>query len=164
MNMKPQSVPLAAWSILTLAALASCSKEEQTPPPMAPTQQAYPPQAAQPGYQQPAQPGYQQAAPVQPGYQQPAQPAAQPGYQQPPAQPGYPAQPAPAAPAAAPLSQPSPIATPCTADAQCLTHRCNVAAGKCAWPCQGSGDCQPGFQCVSPMCIPNMPAQTPPVQ
>src|SRR6188474_2491266 len=53
----------------------------------------------------------------------------------------------PASPGAAtggPLSTPNPLALPCTADANCLTHRCNVAAQKCAWPCQTDNDCMPG--------------------
>src|ERR1041384_1823889 len=41
----------------------------------------------------------------------------------------------------APLSTPNPLSPPCTADANCLTHRCNVAAQKCAWPCQTDNDC-----------------------
>jgi hypothetical protein len=70
-----------------------------------------------------------------------------------------PASPAPGAapPAtAAALSQPSPLALPCSTDAQCLTHRCNVAAGKCAWPCQTDGDCMPGNACIAPTCLPKL--------
>jgi hypothetical protein len=62
----------------------------------------------------------------------------------------------PAAPAGAPLSQPNPLALPCTQDAHCLTHRCNVAAGKCAWPCQTDNDCMPGNACISPTCLPKL--------
>lgn len=61
----------------------------------------------------------------------------------------------PAAPAA-PLSQPNALALPCTTDAQCLTHRCNVAAGKCAWPCQRDADCVPGNSCIAPTCLPKL--------
>jgi CyaY protein len=57
---------------------------------------------------------------------------------------------------AAPLSQPNALALPCTTDAQCLTHRCNVAAGKCAWPCQSDNDCVPGNACVAPTCLPKL--------
>jgi hypothetical protein len=40
---------------------------------------------------------------------------------------------------------------------QCLSHRCNLQVGKCAWPCQSNDDCNPGFQCVSPACVPALP-------
>ena len=105
------------------------------------------PPAAQAGYPTQAP----NAAPIQQpaGYgagtaQQPAVLAASPA-------PGA----APAAPAAA-LSQPSPLALPCSTDAQCLTHRCNVPAGKCAWPCQTDGDCMPGNACIAPTCLPKL--------
>jgi hypothetical protein len=62
-------------------------------------------------------------------------------------QPNEPA-PGPAAP------DPSALAFPCTMDANCLTHRCNTALGRCAWPCQSDADCQPNTQCVTPACIP----------
>ena len=54
------------------------------------------------------------------------------------------------------LSTPSPFALPCTADANCLTHRCNVAAQKCAWPCQTDNDCMPGNACIAPTCLPKL--------
>ena len=66
-----------------------------------------------------------------------------------------PATPPAAAPAAA-LSQPGPLALPCATDAQCLTHRCNVSAGKCAWPCQTDNDCVPGMACIAPTCLPKL--------
>jgi hypothetical protein len=94
----------------------------------------------------------------QPAPQQPINTA----YPPPTAQPTQPTQPAPAptvpAPApttAATLSTPSPMALPCTADANCLTHRCNTAAGKCAWPCQADTDCNPGNRCMGGACIPS---------
>ena len=62
----------------------------------------------------------------------------------------------PAAPVGAPLSQPNPLALGCTQDIHCLTHRCNVAAGKCAWPCQTDNDCMPGNTCISPTCLPKL--------
>ncbi len=136
--------------------LGCASKEE--PPPAQPGQ-------PQPGYGQapsgyPAQQYPQQPYPQQQypqGQQQyPQQPAA--GYP-PPQQPGYPAPAAPAPATTGTTSQPSPIAFPCSTDAQCLSHRCNVAAGKCAWPCQTANDCAPGFQCMAPTCIPGAPAQ-----
>ena len=130
----------------------ACSKKEETPPPAQPGQYPY---QQQPGY--PAQqPGYPAQ---QPGYpaQQPGYPAQQPGY--PAQQPGYPA-PAPGtapAPTTAPTSQPSAVAFPCQSDVQCLSHKCNMQVGKCSWPCQSNDDCQPGFQCVSPACVPALP-------
>jgi len=63
---------------------------------------------------------------------------------------------APAAAAAGPLSTPNPLALPCTVDANCLTHRCNVAAQKCAWPCQTDNDCMPGNACIAPTCLPKL--------
>ncbi|HEX2669905.1 MAG TPA: hypothetical protein VHM25_03480, partial [Polyangiaceae bacterium] len=56
----------------------------------------------------------------------------------------------------APLSTPNPLALPCTTDANCLTHRCNVAAQKCAWPCQTDNDCMPGNACITPTCLPKL--------
>jgi hypothetical protein len=141
--------------------IAACSKKDETPPAAQPgqypAQQGYPPAAGAEQY--PQQPGY--PAQQQPGYpaqQQPGYPPQQPGYpsQQPAAQPGYPAAP-PAA--GAPTSQPSPVAFPCQSDIQCLSHRCNVQVGKCSWPCQSNNDCQPGFQCVTPACVPALPQQ-----
>ncbi len=125
----------------------ACAKSEETPPP------AYgQPAPAQPGYGQPgyAQPGYAQPAPQQPGY-------AQPGYAQPaptqpaadPNQPGY-AQPAPAA----TLSTPAALAFPCQQDATCLGHKCSPQAQKCVWPCQNDNDCQTGYRCMAPACVP----------
>ena len=46
------------------------------------------------------------------------------------------------------------MAFPCQSDATCVTHRCNMTTGRCAWPCQTNDDCQAGNQCVSPMCVP----------
>ncbi|HYQ41394.1 MAG TPA: hypothetical protein VER11_05495 [Polyangiaceae bacterium] len=66
------------------------------------------------------------------------------------------ANPAPATSAAPPLSTPNPLALPCTVDAHCLTHRCNVAAQKCAWPCQTDNDCIPGNTCIAPTCLPKL--------
>ena len=54
------------------------------------------------------------------------------------------------------LSQPGPLALPCKADVQCLTHHCNLAAGKCAWPCQTDNDCMPGNACIAPTCLPKL--------
>ena len=83
----------------------------------------------------------------------------QPGYGQQAPPPGY-GQPAPAPGQAAPASgQPSPFALPCQTDATCGTHKCNVQAQKCAWPCASNVDCAAGFSCMgaggpTAMCIP----------
>jgi len=66
-----------------------------------------------------------------------------------------PASSAPSAPSA-PLSTPNPLALPCTVDANCVTHRCNVPAQKCAWPCQTDNDCMPGNACIAPTCLPKL--------
>jgi hypothetical protein len=107
-----------------------------------------------------AQPGAQAGYPAQAPNAVPIQQA--PGYgdgtaQQPAVLAASPA-PATAAPGAAPaaLSQPNPLALPCSTDVQCLTHRCNVAAGKCAWPCQTDNDCMPGNACIAPTCLPKL--------
>jgi hypothetical protein len=62
---------------------------------------------------------------------------------------------APGAPTAA-LSTPNPFALPCTVDANCLTHRCNVAVQRCTWPCQTDNDCMPGNACIAPTCLPKL--------
>ena len=139
--------PILTGSVIAtafvLAALGACKKDD--PPPQNPSgwQQGQP----QPGYGQP-QPGYGQPPPA--GY-----PQQQPGYppqQQPQPQPTAAPPPATGAPAAG--MNPNPQGVPCTADAQCLTHKCNTAAGKCSWPCQGPADCAAGMQCLAPICVP----------
>jgi hypothetical protein len=52
------------------------------------------------------------------------------------------------------------MAFPCQNDTTCLAHKCNVQAGRCAWPCQSNNDCQPGFQCMAPQCVPAMGGAT----
>ena len=139
----------ATLGVATMCFIGACSKNEEQPPPAQPGQ--YPAYQQQPGYP-PA--GQQQQYPQQQQPQYPAQPT-YPQQQQP-----YPAQPA--APGAAPAgttSQPSAVAFPCQTDVQCLSHRCNVQVGKCSWPCQSNDDCQPGFQCVTPACVPTLPQQ-----
>jgi len=128
------SMRLAMFVSVGLALGAGACKKSSDQPA---TQAGYPTQAPN-------------AAPVQqaPGYgtgtaQQPAVLAASPA-------------PATGAAPAAALSQPNPLALPCSTDAQCLTHRCNVAAGKCAWPCQSDNDCIPGNACIAPTCLPKL--------
>ena len=132
--------------------------------------QAYPQQPGQypqqPGQAYPQQPGQYPQQPGQAYPQQPGQYPQQPGQAYPPQPAPVPAQPVPgtAQPAPAPgqapsqggMSEPDPRAFPCTADGDlvCGAHRCNVAAGKCAWPCQSPADCQPGNQCVATLCVP----------
>lgn len=146
----------ARWLTAALAGTfllaTACKKNEEQPPPQQPYGQPAP---GQPGY---GQPGYAQPGqPAQPGYGQPGQPA-QPGY----GQPGQPAQPDPYAqqqatpqPAPAPTtSQPSAVAFPCQQDATCLGHKCSLEHGKCVWPCQSDNDCQTGYRCMAPACVP----------
>lgn len=151
--MRKIALGAALLGVVALSFSGACSKKEETPPPAQPGQ--YPAYPQQPGY-----PAQQQQYPQQQyPQQQPGYPAAQPTYPQQQQQPGYPAAPPPgAAPGAAP-SQPSAVAFPCQTDVQCLSHRCNVQVGKCSWPCQSNEDCQPGFQCVAPACVPTLPQQ-----
>jgi len=136
-----------AISIIVSALVVSgCKKKDDAVPP------------AQGGYgQQPqgayGQPGYGQAGYGQPAPQGYGQPAPQ-GYGQPPPQQGYGQAPAPTA--TGTMSTPSPQAFPCQADATCLSHRCNTAVGRCAWPCQSNADCNTGFQCMAPACVPSL--------
>ena len=106
-------------------------KQEESPPPQAPYQP------------------YPQPVPTQPAPAPTAAPAPTPAPTTPAPAP-VPGQPAPAG----SLSQPSPMALPCTADANCLTHRCNTQFGKCAWPCQTDNDCMPGNGCMAGACVP----------
>lgn len=82
------------------------------------------------------------------------------GYGQQPVQPAQPAQPAPTqTPAAAAASPtPSPLATPCKSDPECIGAKCNVAAGKCQFPCGSNNDCQAGWACALQMGQVCMPA------
>jgi hypothetical protein len=142
----------ATVGVATLCLIGACSKNEEQPPPAQPSQY--------PAYQQQPQPGYpatgQQQYPHQQQYPQPGAPSTYPQQQQP----TYPAGPAaPGAPAPAGTAQPSAIAFPCQTDVQCLSHRCNMQVGKCSWPCQSNDDCQAGFQCVTPACVPALPQQ-----
>ncbi len=116
------------------------------------TQQQPAPYGQQPApYGQQPAPYGQQPAPY--GQPAPAQPVP-PGYGQ-----GQPAQPVPGtgpAPGAAPGNKPSPLAFPCQADGapQCMGHRCNLQEGKCQFPCTTDTDCQSGYRCATPLCVP----------
>jgi hypothetical protein len=149
--------PILTGSVIVTAfvlAWTACKKDDQP--------------AQNPGGFQQGQPGYGQQPYPQQGYGQP-----QPGYPQQQPQPGYPqpqptvaAQPQPTAapPATAAGMNPNPQGFPCTSDAQCATHRCNVSAGKCSWPCQGPADCAAGMQCLVPICVPVMGAAPAPTK
>src|SRR5689334_19538978 len=142
----------ATASVAIICSIGGCSKNEEQPPPAQPGQ--YPPYQQQPQQY----PAGQQPYPAQ---QQPYPPQ-QPGY--PPQQPGYPPQqqptyPATPGPSGGTTSPPPGVKFPCQTDAQCLSHRCNVQLGNCSFPCQSNDDCQPGFQCVAPACVPTLPQQ-----
>lgn len=137
-----QATLLAAAAATLTTGCGGSEPEPQTAPQGSYPQQQYPQQQ----YPQQQYPQQQQQYPQQ-QYPQ----------QQYPQQQQYPA----AAPSAT-MSKPADYAFPCQSDAQCVAHRCNVAAGKCAWPCQTAADCQPGFQCLSPQCVPAI--GTPPAQ
>lgn len=142
--------------------LAACTKNEEQAPPQTPYQEQSPAaeSPSSPGYGQ-STPGYGQAPPpaASPGYGQTTPSTTSPGYGQAPPSPGYgqtTTTPTPAP--TGTMSTPGAGAFPCQTDAQCLTHRCNAAAGRCAWPCQSNDDCMPGNQCMAPMCVPALGA------
>ncbi len=157
--------------------VAACGGKDATPQPATPAGSAslqagqpgygQQPQPGQPGYGQQPQPGYGQQP--QPGYGQQPQPGygqqPQPGYGQQP-QPGYGQQPQPGygQQPAAQLAVPGPMALPCTSDAQCVTHKCNVQYSKCAFPCETDNDCNTGSYCFKGVptgatCLPKAPGQ-----
>jgi hypothetical protein len=43
---------------------------------------------------------------------------------------------------------------PCSSDSNCIAHKCNVVAGRCKYPCQSNDDCQQGYLCKTPLCLP----------
>jgi hypothetical protein len=123
-------------------ALGGCQKEDETTPAAAPVATAaYPASQARP---QPTGGRYSASAPATTG-QSPAPPAAT----QSPA-------PAPAPPPAAPgqMAAPGALASQCQNDLPCGTHRCNVAYGKCAFPCQTNVDCLAPNTCMTGFCVP----------
>ena len=160
-----RALPCYLLSALGLWVTAGCGPKNQP----ADSTQVIPPTtaAAYPGYP----PG---SAPPPPGY-----PAPQTQQQPPPGYPPAPAatysqypQQAPPAPTAPPqtapppvpppaasgqMAVPGPIATPCQNDVPCLTHRCNVQYGKCAFPCQSAVDCIAPNQCIAGVCMPSAP-------
>jgi hypothetical protein len=64
---------------------------------------------------------------------------------------------APAPAASGTMAPPGPLALPCQNDGACGLHRCNVPAGKCAFPCQTAVDCANGNQCMMGVCAPKPP-------
>ncbi|HQY63761.1 MAG: hypothetical protein IPF92_01455 [Myxococcales bacterium] len=144
--MRPASIAILS-SLVAAAVLVSACKDEQPPPNTPPP---YAGQPGQPGYPPPGQPGY--PPPGQPGYPPPGQP--------PPGQPGYP----PAQPAGPTLAVPGPQAIACSNDSACMSHKCNVQYGKCAFPCETDFDCVNGLGCMKggplgAVCLPKMPGQ-----
>lgn len=162
----PRALPTTAFVALSLIAVASACKKEDTSQPAQQPGWGAAPQGygqPQPAYGQQMPPGYgqQPAYGPQPGYAQPyptAQP--QPGYAQP-APTGYApvptAAPVATAPAAGAGMNPSPQGIPCSTDAQCGTHKCNTALGKCSFPCVSAADCASGAQCAAMFCVPAFP-------
>jgi hypothetical protein len=149
--------PILTGSVIVTAfvlALTACKKDD--PPAQNPSGF----QQGQPGYAQPY-PQQQQPYGQPQGYPQQQPP---PGYPQP--QPTVAPQPTTAPPPATAAAgmNPNPQGFPCTSDAQCATHRCNVAAGKCSWPCAGPADCAAGMQCLVPICVPVVGAAPPPAK
>jgi hypothetical protein len=45
------------------------------------------------------------------------------------------------------MTEPGLAAAPCTSDAMCMNHRCNLQYGKCAFPCASDADCVRGSSC-----------------
>jgi coiled-coil-helix-coiled-coil-helix domain-containing protein 2 len=142
--MRTSKLVATSFGLAVLSALALACKSEE------PAQTG--------GYPQQTQPAAVGQPPTQPGYGQPVATAAPAPA---PAAPATPAAPAPAAApaAAAALSPPGPLAPPCTADGQCGTAHCNVAAGKCVFPCVTDNDCIAPNRCQVGVCLPAMPGQ-----
>jgi predicted small lipoprotein YifL len=140
--MRDRLTSFAVIVTFTALALAGCKKEDETPPANQAMQQYPQQQYPQQQYPQQQYPQQQQPVAQQPVAQQPA--AQQPAAQQP------------AAAAASPT--PSPLATPCKTDAECIGAKCNVAAGKCQFPCGSNNDCQSGWACnlqLGQVCMPS---------
>ncbi len=60
-------------------------------------------------------------------------------------------------PPAGKLTTPGPSALACQNDTPCMTHRCNLQVGRCAFPCETDNDCMPGNYCFKgplPACLP----------
>jgi hypothetical protein len=127
-------------STVLAIAISACGSSDPQPAAAPSATYQYPPQQPYPQQPYPQQTAY----PQQPYPQQTAYP-----------------QPTPTAPAAptdtGTMATPGPLALPCTNDGACGLHRCNVAAGKCAFPCQTPVDCAAGNQCLMGVCAPKPP-------
>jgi hypothetical protein len=122
-------------------ALGGCQKEDETPPAAAPVATAaYPASQARP---QPT--GGRLSASAATTGQSPAPPAAT-------QSPAPAPMPSPAAPGQ--MAAPGALASQCQNDLPCGTHRCNVAYGKCAFPCQTNVDCLAPNTCMTGFCVP----------
>lgn len=139
-----------AAAALAAVLVAACMEGRGAQDPSQQPQQYDPnnPYAQQPGAY--GQPVPQSTYPQQGAYPQSTYP--QQGYGAPP--PGqYPqAQPTASAPA-------NPLALPCQNDLICGTHKCNLTAQRCAFPCAANTDCAAGFTCMgaggpTALCVP----------
>lgn len=131
------SLVVGAISLSVISLVMACKGDD--PPPATPTQPAM--TATAPPGATAYPPGYNQQGYQQPGYQ-PAPPAT--------------------APAAGQMAVPGPTAMVCQNDGQCLSHRCNLQYGKCAFPCQSDADCISGMTCFvaggpAAVCMPKPP-------
>ncbi len=55
------------------------------------------------------------------------------------------------------LANPGPTANPCSRDDECITHKCNAAFHRCAFPCVSDRDCIAGNYCytsIVAVCLP----------
>jgi hypothetical protein len=62
---------------------------------------------------------------------------------------------------AAGLAAPGPTALACSTDDDCITHRCNGAYGRCAFPCVSDTDCIAGTYCYRTVVSACMPKESP---
>jgi len=124
---------------LAVVAIAGCDRNRNGQDPS---------QYPQPtGYDQYGNPIYGTQGQPTGGYSQPGYPPQQ-GYPQP----GYPQ------PTATSTAPPSPLALPCQNDFTCGTHKCNLATGRCAFPCANAQtDCAAGMGCAAGLCVPGAP-------
>ena len=143
MTMKAPTLFLMAATLASLTSMG-CKKEQPAQPQQFQGQQQPYGQQGQPGQYGQQPPNGQQPYGQQPPY----------GQQQPPP---------------APVGQPpGPLSPPCQQlEGTCGFARCNMQAGRCAFPCNGNTDCINGSQCLGvgtpvAVCAPmGMPGQQP---
>jgi hypothetical protein len=140
--MRTSAVCIALLFVAVPALVLACKKDDATNPANAPNGMASGGYGAPQGYGQPpstyGQPGMQPTT-------QPMTPGTVPG-----------------APGGSTLSVPGPAALPCSNDSMCMTHRCNMQYGKCAFPCASDADCIQGAYCFKSAistCLPKPPGQ-----